>query len=91
MNENITAVVLCDKTKTLGRIKPFYCTLFHFELLHYIRFIAEPFNNTPGHIVRPAAFAVKKKATLYPIRIVRLQFLDFFEPSIGLHNNIVIL
>jgi hypothetical protein len=30
MYENITAIILLNKTETLGRIKPLYCTFFHF-------------------------------------------------------------
>jgi len=33
MNEYIVAIVLLDKTKTLGSVKPFHCAFFHLELL----------------------------------------------------------
>jgi hypothetical protein len=31
MDENITTIILLDETETLGRIKPFHCTFFHFS------------------------------------------------------------
>jgi hypothetical protein len=43
MNENITTIILLDKTETLGRIKPLYCTFFHCETpFNYA--LAEPLN-----------------------------------------------
>jgi len=44
MHENIATIILLDKTETLGRIKPFYCTFFHLLTPLYFALL--------GHLIR---------------------------------------